>query len=166
SDAERGREPLVHPVPRSRHRSPACPRRLRAGGDGRPGRPRPRGTLHRCGPCPHGPGDAGAGAAGRRSVMTRMPRATSPGWLPSSVVALGLALVVGPLGIVRNLGAENWGGLTPGESTRAQVEALYGRPSRERPLTEEGRTVAELTYAADRAPRGLERMVVSFGLMV
>jgi hypothetical protein len=98
--------------------------------------------------------------------MTGMPRAAPPRWRRSSVVALGLALVVGPLGVVRNLGAENWGGLTPGESTHAQVESLYGRPSRERPVTEEGRTVAEWTYAADRAPRGLERMVVSFGLMV
>ena len=31
---------------------------------------------------------------------------------------------------------------------------------------EEGRTVSEWTYAAERAPRGLERMVVSFGFLV
>jgi hypothetical protein len=30
---------------------------------------------------------------------------------------------------------------------------------------EEGRTVAEWTYAGERAPRGLERMVVSYGFV-
>ena len=77
---------------------------------------------------------------------------------------LGLVLTVTALGAVGDLGAESWGGLTPGETLRGGVESLYGRPSRERPLVEEGRTVAEWTYAGDRAPRGVERMVVSFGL--
>jgi hypothetical protein len=63
------------------------------------------------------------------------------------------------------VGAESWGGLTPGETTRQGVERLYGRPTRERTLVEEGRTVTEWTYAADRAPRGVERMVISFGLL-
>jgi hypothetical protein len=64
-----------------------------------------------------------------------------------------------------HVGAESWGGLTPGETTRAGVERLYGRPSRERTLVEEGQTSAEWTYAAERAPRGLDRMVISFGLL-
>jgi hypothetical protein len=62
--------------------------------------------------------------------------------------------------------AESWGGLTPGETTRAGVEALFGRPNRERSVVDEGRTVAEWTYAAERAPRGMERMVISFGYIV
>jgi hypothetical protein len=65
-----------------------------------------------------------------------------------------------------DVGAEAWGGVTPGETTRAGVERLFGRPSRERTLVEEGRTAAESTYAAERAPGGMERMVVSYGLMV
>lgn len=79
--------------------------------------------------------------------------------------ALVLALAAGVLAGAGDVGAENWGGLTPGETVQAGVEALYGRPSRERSLVEEGRTVAEWTYAGERAPRGLERMVVSFGFM-
>jgi hypothetical protein len=63
------------------------------------------------------------------------------------------------------LGAEVWGGLTPGVSTRRDVEALYGKPSRERAVVEEGRTVPEWTYAGERAPVGIERVVVSFGLL-
>ncbi len=83
-----------------------------------------------------------------------------------AAAVLGLALIVGLLAPAGDLGAESWGGLTPGETMRAGVEALYGKPSRERSLVEEGRTVAEWTYAGERAPRGLERMVLSFGLLV
>ena len=79
---------------------------------------------------------------------------------------LGLALIAGLLVPAGDLGAESWGGLTPGETLRAGVEALYGKPSRERSLVEEGRTVAEWTYAGERAPRGLDRMVLNFGLLV
>jgi hypothetical protein len=61
--------------------------------------------------------------------------------------------------------AANWGGITPGESLRRDVEARYGAPSRTQTVTEEGRTSVEWTYAGDRAPKGLERMVVSFGLL-
>ena len=80
--------------------------------------------------------------------------------------ALGLALAVAVLAAAGELSADSWGGLTPGETMRAGVEKLYGRPSRERTLVEEGRTVAEWTYAGERSPQGLERMVVSFGFMV
>jgi hypothetical protein len=78
--------------------------------------------------------------------------------------ALGLVLTVAVLGAAGDAAAETWGGLTPGETLRGGVESLYGKPSRERSLVEEGRTVAEWTYAGDRAPRGLERMVVNYGL--
>ena len=61
--------------------------------------------------------------------------------------------------------AASWGGITPGESLRRDVEARYGKPSRERTVTEEARTAPEWTYVGDRAPRGMERMVVSFGLL-
>jgi hypothetical protein len=80
--------------------------------------------------------------------------------------ALGLAVIVGLLAAAGDLGAASWGGVTPGETTQAGVQTLYGRPSRERSLVEEGRTVAEWTYAGPQAPHGLERMVVSFGLLV
>lgn len=82
------------------------------------------------------------------------------------LASLWLALAVGMLAAAGEVGAESWGGITPGETTRAGVETLFGRPSRERTLVEEGRTVAEWTYAAERAPRGTDRMVVSFGYMV
>ena len=96
--------------------------------------------------------------------MTRLRRTGAPGWSRAHWM-LGLALAAVLLAGTRDLGAESWGGLTPGETVRAGVEALYGRPSRERSLIEEGRTVAEWTFTGAQAPRGLERMVISFGLM-
>ena len=63
------------------------------------------------------------------------------------------------------VGAAEWGGLTPGETTQPAVERLYGQPTRTRVITEEGRTAEEWTYAGDRAPRGIERMVLGFGLI-
>ena len=83
-----------------------------------------------------------------------------------AAMAGGFALVAMLLAVAGDVGAESWGGLTPGETKREGVEALYGRPSRERSIVDEGRTAAEWTYADERVPRGLERMVVSFGLMV
>jgi len=77
-----------------------------------------------------------------------------------------LALALATLTLAGVAGAESWGGLTPGQSGRVDVERLFGRPSRERTLVEEGRTVAEWTYAAERAPHGMERMVISFGFLV
>ena len=61
--------------------------------------------------------------------------------------------------------AENWGGMAPGQTVLREVEGQYGRPTRERMVTEEGRTAPEWTYIGERAPRGLERMVISFGLI-
>jgi hypothetical protein len=61
--------------------------------------------------------------------------------------------------------AAGWGGITPGTSRRAEVEGRFGRPTEERSVTEGGLTGAEWTYAGTRAPAGLERMVVGFGLL-
>lgn len=88
------------------------------------------------------------------------------GWRRRIRRAIGFVVLMAPLAAAERLSAENWGGLTPGETNQAGVEAIYGKPSRDRPVVEEGRTVAEWTYAGDRAPRGLERMVISFGFMV
>lgn len=76
-------------------------------------------------------------------------------------VALGLAVLAGAV----LAGAAGWGGITPGETLRRDVQARYGPPSRERMVTDDGRTAAEWTYTGERAPRGIDRMVVGFGLL-
>lgn len=69
------------------------------------------------------------------------------------------------LGLAGPAAAASWGGITPGETTRREVEAQYGRPTRERTVVEEGRTVPEWTYSGDRLPKGVSRLVLNFGLM-
>lgn len=78
-----------------------------------------------------------------------------------------LALGAAALGGVRPRRArgETWGGITPGESAQKDVQALFGRPTRERTVVEDGRTTMEWTYVGERAPRGMERMVVTYGLL-
>jgi acyl-CoA synthetase (AMP-forming)/AMP-acid ligase II len=78
-------------------------------------------------------------------------------------VGMGLACLL--LAAGATVWAATWGGITPGETMRRDVEARYGAPSRTQTVTEEGRTGVEWTYSGDRAPNGLERMVVSFGLV-
>ncbi len=80
-------------------------------------------------------------------------------------VAPILLLLLGLFAGATGAAAESWGGIAPGETVQRDVQALYGRPSREQTIVDEGRTAAEWIYAGDRAPRGLDRMVVSFGLM-
>lgn len=87
--------------------------------------------------------------------MSRRRRGAVRGLAP----LLLAVLLAGPAG------AASWGAITPGETSRKDVEARYGRPTRERVLVEEGRTVPEWTYAGERAPRGLDRMVISFGFI-
>jgi hypothetical protein len=82
----------------------------------------------------------------------------------AALAALGLTL--GAIGSpTRPAGADSWGGITPGQSTVVDVQAHHGSPTRERSVVDEGRTASEWTYIGERAPAGLNRMVVSFGLL-
>jgi hypothetical protein len=76
-----------------------------------------------------------------------------------------LLAVLATLLVATAVSAAGWGGITPGETRQREVEARYGRPSRERSVTEGGLTGAEWAFVGDRAPRGLDRMVVGFGLV-
>jgi hypothetical protein len=81
--------------------------------------------------------------------------------VPLAAVGLMLGAIASP---TPPAGADSWGGITPGQSTLGDVQARYGRPTRERSVVDEGHTVPEWTYIGERAPAGLNRMVVSFGL--
>lgn len=83
-------------------------------------------------------------------------------WSRARPVLVALVVLVALAGTAA---AASWGGITPGESTRRDVEARYGRPSRERQVTEGSLVGSEWTYAGDRAPAGLAQMVVGFGLV-
>lgn len=61
--------------------------------------------------------------------------------------------------------AADWGTITPGESTTAGVRAEYGEPSRADKKKVDGYDTTEWTYEGDRAPLGMKRMVVDFGIL-
>jgi len=61
--------------------------------------------------------------------------------------------------------AAGWGTIVPGESSTASVRAQYGEPSREEKQKVEGYDSTEWTYEGERAPAGMIRMAVEFGLL-
>ena len=61
--------------------------------------------------------------------------------------------------------AAEWGGITPGVSTPESVRERYGAPSQESRQTQEGYNTIRWVYEGARAPVGMKRMVVDFGLL-
>lgn len=61
--------------------------------------------------------------------------------------------------------AEQWGGVEPGVSTTAEVKSLRGTPTRTAKQKVDGYDTEEWIYEDARAPAGIRRMVVDFGLM-
>jgi hypothetical protein len=78
---------------------------------------------------------------------------------------LVLVVVTGCMLEVSAAGAEQWGGIEPGESTMTSVRKLRGTPSRTSIQKVEGHDTAEWVYEDARAPAGIRRMTVDFGLM-
>ena len=72
---------------------------------------------------------------------------------------LSLLLVAGTV-----LAAE-WGAITPGESSIEDVRARFGAPSKTDKLKVEGYDTEQWTYDGARAPAGLKRLIVDFGLL-
>lgn len=68
-------------------------------------------------------------------------------------------------GLLGSAAAAEWGGITPGVSTRESVRERYGTPSREARKTQEGYETIQWVYEGARAPVGMKRMVVDFGLL-
>ena len=61
--------------------------------------------------------------------------------------------------------AEEWGGIDPGVTTADQVRARYGAPSKETRAKAEGYDVLTWVYEDARAPGGIQRMTVDYGLL-
>ena len=61
--------------------------------------------------------------------------------------------------------AEQWGGVEPGESTMAVVKSLRGTPTRTAKQKVDNYDTEEWIYEDAKAPAGIRRMVVDFGLM-
>lgn len=79
------------------------------------------------------------------------------GWL-----GLALALVVG---VASPVSAAEWGGISPGISTIEIVRDRYGAPSTERRQKVEGYDTVRWVYEGGRAPVGMKRLTVEFGIL-
>jgi hypothetical protein len=61
--------------------------------------------------------------------------------------------------------AAGWGSIEAGVTTLEQVRERYGAPSKETRAKVEAYDTVQWTYEGPRAPSGLVRMVVDFGLL-
>jgi hypothetical protein len=71
-------------------------------------------------------------------------------------------LLLGALGVAT---AEEWGAIEPGITTTDQVRARYGAPSKETRAKAEGYDVLTWVYEDAKAPGGIQRMTVDYGLL-
>jgi hypothetical protein len=76
-----------------------------------------------------------------------------------ALVAAALAVSGGPAV------AEQWGGIEPGHSTMAVVKSLRGTPTRTTKQKVDSYDTEEWIYEDAKAPGGIRRMSVEFGLM-
>jgi hypothetical protein len=69
------------------------------------------------------------------------------------------------LAFAMSASAEEWGGIEPGVTTIEQVRTRYGAPSKETRAKMEGYDTTEWVYEDTRAPGGIQKMTVDFGLL-
>lgn len=74
--------------------------------------------------------------------------------------ALGLVLLLAAPAV-----ASEWGQIKPAETTLTAVRARYGAPSRESMQKVEGYEAVQWVYEGPRAPTGIVRLTVDFGLL-
>jgi len=73
--------------------------------------------------------------------------------------------IVGLLMAPSDAPAEEWGGIDPGVTTIEQVRARYGAPSKETRAKVEGHDTIQWVFEDARAPGGIQRMTVDYGLL-
>jgi hypothetical protein len=81
---------------------------------------------------------------------------------------LGVALVAAMLvaAAAAPAAALDWGGLAPGMTTMEQVRTLYGQPTRTRTEKVEGFDTTEWVYEGPKAPAGIRKLTVEFGMKI
>lgn len=93
--------------------------------------------------------------------------ATAPRWGSDvrRLVTVGGLLAALVLWLVATAPAAEWSTISPGISTMDAVRAQFGAPSKTESQKTDGYDTASWTYEAARAPAGLRRAVVDFGLL-
>jgi hypothetical protein len=76
-----------------------------------------------------------------------------------------LAALLSLLALAGPAAAAEWGGIEPGASTTQSVRQRYGPATSESAVKVEGYDTQQWVYEGDKAPTGLIRMTVEFGLL-
>ena len=103
---------------------------------------------------------ASFGAAQTRAETARLWDIESMRAIRLIAAVLGFALAL-PAGA----GAASWGGIEPGDSTFEQVRERFGAPSKETKQKVETYDTTTWIYEGPKAPGGISRMVVDFGIL-
>ena len=83
----------------------------------------------------------------------------------TSVRFVRLAVTAAVLAVAGGAGAAEWGTIVPGQTTQEAVRARYGEPSKRGAQKVDGYDTTEWVYEGARAPAGIRRLVVEFGLL-
>lgn len=81
--------------------------------------------------------------------------------LPAALVLASLTLLA-PAAPAR---AADWGTIVPGKSTPESMRALYGQPTKTQAQKVEGYDTTQWVYEGAKAPAGILRLTVDFGLL-
>ncbi len=79
----------------------------------------------------------------------------------AAAMAMALIVAIGP----DSASAASWSTIEPGMSTQEDVRGRFGPPSRESQKKVEGYDTTDWVYEGGRAPSGIIRMTVEFGLL-
>ena len=101
-----------------------------------------------------------SGAAQTRAETARLWDIKSMRAIRLIAAVLGFALAL-PAGA----GAASWGGIEPGDTTFEQVRERFGAPSKETKQKVENYDTTTWIYEGPKAPAGMNRMVVEFGIL-
>ena len=103
---------------------------------------------------------ASCGAARTRAETARLWDIEGMRGIRLIAVILALALALPAAAC-----AASWGGIEPGDTTLEQVRERYGAPSKETKQKTESYDTTTWIYEGPKAPGGMNRMVVDFGIL-
>jgi len=103
---------------------------------------------------------ASCGAAQIRAETARLWDIESMRAIRLIAAVLGFALALPAAAC-----AAGWGGIEPGDTTIEQVRERYGAPSKETTQKTENYDTTTWIYEGPKAPGGMNRMVVDFGIL-
>ena len=103
---------------------------------------------------------ASCGAARTRAETARLWDIEGMRGIRLIAVILALALALPAAAC-----AASWGGIEPGDTTLEQVRERYGAPSKETKQKTENYDTTTWIYEGPKAPAGINRMVVDFGIL-